>query len=126
MSLNPKKHTLRNSFRYAIQGCLDALRSERNMRIHFLIAFVAIAFGIFVHLPLYKFALIIMMIGTVIVLEMLNTVAEYLVDLIVGETQDERARIIKDIAAGTVLVSAVIAIIVGVMIYLPYVLELFR
>ncbi|MDQ0254360.1 diacylglycerol kinase [Evansella vedderi] len=76
------------------------------------------------NVPLYEQALLIIVIGGVLALELINTAVEHCVDLIV-ETYDVRAKIIKDAAAGAVFVFSLTAVIVGAMIFIPKILALF-
>lgn len=104
------------SFGYAFKGLVLAFRSQRNMRIH-LLATAAVTFaGIFLGLSATEWSIIALTIGGVITAEMMNTAIEMLVDLVSPE-YNEKAGKIKDIAAGGVLLSAIIATIVAVYIF---------
>jgi diacylglycerol kinase len=104
------------SFGYAIKGLYFALKEEQNMRIHLVaVALVTIA-GIFLGLTASEWAIIALTIGLVLVAELMNTAIELLVDL-VSPQYNARAGEIKDIAAGGVLLSAIIATIVAVYIF---------
>jgi len=106
------------SFRFAFAGLWYALRSQRNTRIHLIIAAAAIALGAWLGLSPAKWALLTLTIGFVLVSEMLNTVAETLVDLI-SPGYHPLAKIIKDVTAGAVLLTAIISIIVGLLVLGP-------
>lgn len=109
---------LKKSFFYASQGIRFTWKNEQNFRIHSLIAALVFIFAQLLSVPLQEQAILLIAVGAVLCLELLNTSIEHITDLII-ETFDERAKIIKDTAAGAVLVFALTAAIVGVMIFLP-------
>ncbi len=110
------------SFKYAIDGIIHSY-SEPNMLIHGIAAVLVILTGILVKLNPVEWAILFIAIGFVKVAETLNTALEKLVDL-VSPDQNEKAGVIKDIAAGAVLIASIAAIGVACMILLPKVLEL--
>lgn len=110
-----------SGFKYALLGLLHILRSERNARIHLVIACVVLAVGLYLQVSPAELAAIFFAIIIVFVAEVLNTAIEKTLDLIEPEFNGKVA-IIKDMAAGAVLVAAVGAIIIGVVIFLPYIL----
>jgi diacylglycerol kinase len=93
------------------------------MRVHLAAAVLAIILGVVLRISPVEFAVVFLAIGAVLVAEMINTVAEAVVDL---ATQDYHplARMAKDVAAGAVLLSAIIAVLVALFIYLPPLLHL--
>jgi diacylglycerol kinase len=95
-----------------------ALRTQRNTRIHLTIAAIVIALGIWLGLSFTEWAVLVLTIGFVLVSEMLNTVAEALVDLVSPEYHPQ-AKIVKDVAAGVVLLGAIIAVLVGLLVLGP-------
>ncbi|MEN9215989.1 MAG: diacylglycerol kinase family protein [Gloeomargarita sp. HHBFW_bins_162] len=113
------KSTLRQSFHYAGQGLHYALVSQRNFRIHLVIGTIALLWSAGVHLPLSQMALIVLTIGLVLALELVNTALEAVVDLTVGQTYHELARIAKDCAAAAVLVTALAAVGVAGLLLVP-------
>ncbi len=106
------------SFRFAFSGLWYALRTQRNTRIHLTIAAMAIAMGLWLGLSLTEWAVVTLTIGFVLVSEMLNTVAETLVDL-VSPGYHPLAGVIKDVTAGAVLLTAVVSVIVGLLVLGP-------
>ncbi|MDM5190013.1 diacylglycerol kinase family protein [Bacillus sp. DX4.1] len=114
-----KKGKLINSFGYAIAGIFFCLRHERNMQIHCLAAVIVICCGFYFHVTTLEWLILLIVIGIVMCLEMMNTAIEKTVDL---ATEDFKplAKIAKDVAAGAVLLFAVIAVIIGAIIFLPY------
>lgn len=106
------------SFRFAFAGLWYALRTQRNTRIHLVIAACAIALGVWLGLPPTQWPVLALTIGFVLVSEMLNTVAETLVDM-VSPGYHPLAKIIKDVTAGAVLLAALISVIVGLLVLGP-------
>ncbi len=111
-------------FGYAFNGVWYALRTQRNARVHTAIAILAIATGILLHISAVEFAMIFIAITGVFIAEMFNTVLELCVDLASPEYHP-LAKIAKDVAAGAVLLNAVLAIIIGLFIFGPHLWALF-
>ena len=112
------------SFRYAWAGIMYATKTQRNFRIHLAIGLIALILGIVLHIQTLEAAIIAVTISIVLVMELMNTALESVVDLTVGQTYHELAKIAKDCAAGAVLVSAIAALLVAAFIYLPPLLVL--
>lgn len=112
------------SFYFAFQGIIYALKSQRNMKIHFTILTCVIIAGIWLKLNKLEWCVIFIVAGMVIVAEMINTSIEAVVDL---NTQEfaPLAKIAKDVAAGAVLIASLISIIIGLLIFFPKILLLF-
>ncbi len=106
------------SFRFAFSGLWYVLRTQRNPRIHLTIAAAVVALGMWLGLSLTQWAVLMLTIGLVLVGEMLNTVVETLVDL-VSPGYHPLAKIVKDVTAGVVLLTAIISIIVGLLVLGP-------
>lgn len=113
-----------NSFKYAGTGIFTSFKTEKNMKIHFLIMFLVIIFGFVFHISLNEWITCIILFAGVIAAEMFNTAIENLVDLITPY-KNPKAKIVKDIAAGGVLVWAICSAIIGLMIFIPKIIELF-
>lgn len=118
-----KKRFLR-SFRHASWGLWYALVHDQNLRVHFFIAFVVVLASIYLRVNPFEMGILGVMILLVITTEMINSAIEKMVDLITKEHREE-AKIAKDVSAGMVLVAALGSIIVGFLIFLPYLLRLF-
>ena len=114
------------SFKYAWCGIVYAFQTQRNFRIHLFIGAVAIALGVFLHLQPVEMAVIGLTSGLVLVMELLNTAIESVVDLTVKQSYHELAKIAKDCAAGAVLVSALAAVLVAGVLLLPPLLALIQ
>jgi diacylglycerol kinase len=112
-------------FGYAFRGLWYVLRTQRNMRVHLVIAALAILTGIILHISAIEFALIFVTITIVLTAEMFNTVFELCIDLASPEYHP-LAKIAKDVAAGTVLLSAIFAVVVGLFVFVPHLWLLIR
>jgi diacylglycerol kinase len=113
------------SMRYAHKGIRHAFWTQRNIRIHLFIGAAVFAAGFYLRLDRNEFAVLIITIGFVIMAEMVNTAIEEAVDL-ASPGRHEKATVAKDVAAGAVLFSAVCAIIVGCLIFIPHLAGLGR
>ena len=117
-----KSNSRWHSVRYALKGVWHVVCHEWNARIELAAATTVIALGFYLKLGSTELAILVLTIGSVIAAEFANTVAESLVDLVSPEIS-EPARIIKDVAAGGVLVMALTSVVVGLFILGPPLLE---
>lgn len=97
------------SFKYAFRGIIYCINNERNMRVHTVAALYVLAFSFFFGLSRLQYAALIIIIGVMLMAEMFNTVAERICDMTAANFQPI-VRIIKDVAAGAVLVCAFAAV----------------
>ncbi len=111
-----RAHSLLLSFRYALAGLGWLVRTQRNARIHLVIALVAVAIGAWLGLSGPEWAVLLLTIGLVLAAEAFNTALEAAVDLASPEWH-ALARIAKDVSAGGVLVLALAAVGVGVALF---------
>ena len=112
--------TLGRSFICAFRGLAFAFRTQRNFRIHIIAMVVAIALGLFVGLSIMEWGLIIFAIGFVLSAELFNTAVERLGDHIAEGNWNQTVKHLKDIAAAAVLISAIMALAVGIIvIFIP-------
>ena len=105
-----------DSFNNAVTGILTAIRSESNLRAQFIIAIIVLVLSLFYNFSRMEFLILLFAISSVIIAEMFNTVAEKVVDMITKDFHP-LARIIKDMAAGAVLIAALNAMIVGYLLF---------
>lgn len=112
------------SFKYAWCGISYAFQTQRNFRIHVAVCALAIGLSLLLHLKSVEIAVIGITSGLVLALELLNTAIESIVDLTVKQTYHELAKIAKDCAAGAVLISALVAVLVAANLLLPPLLAL--
>jgi diacylglycerol kinase len=111
------------SFGYAFQGIRHALRTQANLRIHFVISIAVIVAGLWLQISPIEWALIIVTIMIVLSAELFNTAIEAAIDRASPE-HHPLAKVAKDTAAGAVLISAIGAVIIGILIFLPRLLAL--
>lgn len=116
-----RKHSI--SFKHAFDGVIYTLKTQPNFQVHVLFAIIAISLGFIFSISRAEWAVILFVIGLVLVAEMVNTSIESVVDLLTDKYHLS-AKIAKDVAAGMVLVTATIAIITGILIFMPYVTRL--
>ena len=113
-----------NSFKYAIEGIITAFKKENNMKIHVLIMTIIIICGFIFKISVVEWFICIIMFGLVLASELINTSIESTIDLVTTKI-DINAKIAKDTAAGAVLIIAIASIIIGLVIFLPKILNLF-
>lgn len=121
--MNPvkvKKSPLLRSFKFAFFGIEEALKKERNLKIHFSAAFLAIFFGFVFGISRLEWLLIILLIAMVISAELFNSVVEGLCDLLKKKLKltYEETTFIRNASAGAVLVLAIAAFLIGFLIFL--------
>ena len=121
--MNLKNKSLINSFKYACMGIKSAIKSERNMKIHVLATLIVTALGFILGLDPLEWVACIFSIVIVIGGEMFNTAIETIVDL-VSPNINPLAKKAKDIAAGSVLVMAIGAFLVGLIIFIPKIINI--
>ena len=111
-----------NSFKYAYQGIIQAYKGEQNLKIHTFIAILVLVFGFFLKIKYYEWLICLGLIGLVIMAEFFNTAIEYVVDLASPKIHP-LAKAAKDTAAAGVLMSAIIAAIMGGIIFIPKLID---
>jgi len=104
------------SFNYAFEGVIHVLRTQRNMRIHFLVAAAVLVAAVGFGVERLELIVLLLSICFVLVAEMFNTAVEAAVD-VASTSFDPMAKLAKDIAAGAVLISAVNAVAVGYLVF---------
>lgn len=111
------------SFGYAWHGIWCCIGKEQNLSFHLIATVLVIGAGCFFQITRTEWAIVLLCIGIVISAELFNTAIEKLVDLVSPQRHPVAGQV-KDIAAGAVLVCAFAAMIVGLVIFLPYILGL--
>ena len=108
--------TLLDSFNYAFEGIIHVLRTQRNLRMHFLAAVLVFGAAVAVGVSRLQLIALVLAIAFVLVAEMLNTAIEGVID--VSTTSfDPNAKLAKDIAAGAVLIASITALVVGYLVF---------
>jgi len=110
--------------RYAISGLKIAFKEEKNFRIHLVIAIIVIMLSIVLQISRIEWLFVLLAIHLVFITELLNSVAERLIDYIKPDIHP-LAGAIKDIAAAIVLVASLMSIFVGCIVFIPKLLALF-
>ena len=113
---NVKNKNFVTALHHSIDGIIRAFKTERNLRIDYFCAVCVLLAGIVLGLNKTEFVCLCLTVGFVIFSEMMNSVAEYIVDL-VTDKYDDRAKAAKDIAAGGVLISSSISVIVAYFLF---------
>ncbi len=111
------------SIRFAAQGIVDLFRFENNAKIHLLAALLVVAAGFWLGLSVMEWAVVITQIGLVMAAESFNTALEKLADR-VTTARDPLIRAAKDLSSGAVLLVAVMALVVGLLIFVPKLIAL--
>ncbi len=122
--MEPQKFSIRkriNSFSFAIAGIRSFIIREHNARIHLVGTIAVIIVAWYLHVSFTEAAALTIVTGLVWITELLNTCIERLSDLVTRE-RNPHIKIIKDLAAGAVLIAAVTAVIVGLFIFIPKIL----
>jgi diacylglycerol kinase (ATP) len=107
------------SFRYAAQGLAYGFLSQRNFRIHVITGALVFGMGLWLGLGPDRLAVLVLTVAAVLVLELLNTATEAVVDLAIGRRFHPLARIAKDCAAAAVLVAALASLLIACLLLLP-------
>ena len=113
-----KKAPLYKSFGYAFEGIFTCIRNERNMKIHCTAAVLVVIAGLILGLSVTEWCICLGLFGLVMALERVNTAVESVVDL-VTEERKPLAKVAKDTAAGAVLIAAIMAAVIGLIIFVP-------
>jgi diacylglycerol kinase (ATP) len=108
--------SLLESFNYAFEGIIHVLRTQRNMRIHFLLAVVVLIGALVTGVSKFELISLLIVIAFVLIAEMVNTAIEGAID-VATTSFDPMAKLAKDIAAGAVLIATVVAVAVGYLVF---------
>ncbi|HDM43504.1 MAG TPA: phosphatase PAP2 family protein [Firmicutes bacterium] len=109
---------LKESFNNAIEGLVYAIRTQRNMKIHIVATLIVLVASAMFSISKSELIILLFIIGVVFITEMFNTAIELSLNLVV-DTLHPIARIVKDVSAGAVLVSAIASIVIGYLIFMP-------
>ena len=117
-----KKDPLYKSFGYAFQAIFNTIRTERNIKIHCAAAILVTIFGIWLQISKTEWMICFILFGLILALELVNTAVEATVDLFTEERKP-LAKKAKDAAAGAVLIVAIFAAVIGILIFIPKLLD---
>lgn len=119
------KKRLIDSFRYAFCGICEAYKGEQNLKIHTVIAVLVVIAGFVLKISYVEWLICLVLIGLVLMAEFFNTAIEYVVDLASPEIHP-LAKLAKDTASAGVLMMAIISAIIGLIIFVPEIIEFMR
>jgi diacylglycerol kinase (ATP) len=111
-----RSRTIFDSFNYAFEGIIHVLRTQRNMRIHFVVAIAVIVFALIVSVSKIELIVLLISIAFVLIAEMINSAIEGAID-VATTSFDPMAKLAKDVAAGAVLIATLNAIAVGYLVF---------
>jgi len=114
------------SFQYAFSGISYVLKTSRNFKIQLIFAFISLMIGFLLHISQSNYVILIATIMSVLILEILNTSIESIVDLVVKKEFNSLAKISKDTSAGAVLLASINSVIIAVYIFVPKIKLLFE
>ena len=117
--------TIPQSFGYAFEGIKTAIKNEPNFRIHLLVGTFAIVVAMMLNFTPNEWLILISTISFVLILELINTSLEAIVNMISPERQ-ANAKVAKDVAAAAVLIASILALIVGATLFTPKLLPLLQ
>ena len=116
MSTPRKPPSILESFNYAFEGIIHVLRTQRNMRIHLVIAACVLVLAFAVGVSKFELIALLLAIAFVLIAEMVNTALEHAID-VATTSFDPMAKLAKDIAAGAVLIATVTAVAIGYVVF---------
>ena len=120
-----KSSSIKESFANAIHGLNIAFFSQRNFRIEFFIAILVLLCAFLLKFSSTDICILILMITLVLVCELLNSIIEFTLDAVYKNNYSRLVEMAKDISAGMVLLVSFVSIIVGIILFCPYILKIF-
>ena len=114
------------SFKYAFSGINYVLKTSRNFKIQLIFAVSSLMIGFLLQISQSNYVILIATIMSVLILEILNTSVESIVDLVVKKEFSSLAKISKDTSAGAVLLASINSVIIAVYIFVPKIKLLFE
>jgi len=114
------------SFKYAFSGFSYVLKTSRNFKIQLIFAVISLMIGFLLQISRSNYVILIATIMSVLILEILNTSIESIVDLVVKKEFSGLAKISKDTSAGAVLLASINSVIIAVYIFVPKIKLLFE
>ena len=119
-----KSQGFRNTFKNARKGMRLVLKSERNVRIHLVMAAFVLMLGFLLDFSITKLCILLIAIGMVVSAEMINSALEYALDAVFHNRYSRLVGMAKDISAGAVMFVTIIAVVIGLLIFIPPILGL--
>lgn len=118
-----KNQNFISALKNAFNGIIYTFKTQRNLKIQLVISIIAIFAGIIFKISILEWTIVTVIIFMVFFSELLNTVVETIVDMITTE-YNENAKIAKDISAGAVTLVSFASVVIGILIFLPKILEI--
>lgn len=115
-----KLSRLIKSFQYAIRGLVKAFKEEQNLRVQSFLAGVVSILALYLHIELIEWCVLIILIGLVLLMEIINSALERVTDVLKPRIHTY-VKEVKDIMAAAVMLASGLAVIVGVIIFFPYI-----
>ena len=119
------KHFI-TSLEFALQGIRTVFKEERNMRTHVFMGIIAIIMGFVFQLTISEWLWLLLVIFLVLVIEIINTVFENVVDMVTDFHFHPIGKKIKDMAAGAVLLTTGFAVVVGLLLFVPKIWQILK
>ncbi|WP_207696093.1 diacylglycerol kinase family protein [Enterococcus sp. DIV0212c] len=119
------KHFI-TSLEFALQGIRTVFKEERNMRTHVFMGIIAIIMGFVFQLAISEWLWLLLVIFLVLVVEIINTVFENVVDMVTDFHFHPIGKKIKDMAAGAVLLTTGFAVVVGLLLFVPKIWQILK
>jgi diacylglycerol kinase (ATP) len=111
-----RPQNLLDSFNFAFEGIIHVLRTQRNMRIHFVVAVVVLVTAVWMGVSKLELIALLLAIAFVFITEMINSAIEQAID-VATTSFDPLAKLAKDVAAGAVLIATVNAVAIGYLVF---------
>ncbi|HKC05175.1 MAG TPA: diacylglycerol kinase family protein [Patescibacteria group bacterium] len=119
------RHSIFKSFGFALNGLKGIILQERNFKIQLFFGLIAVILGFLLKLNVAEWLDLVIVITLVLILELVNTSIEEMVDLVSPEIR-EKAKVAKDVAAATVLVASTGSLVIGALLFVPKILNLLK
>ncbi|HHY10161.1 MAG TPA: phosphatase PAP2 family protein [Firmicutes bacterium] len=117
-----KKRPVYASFNDALQGVMYVVRTQRNMRVHLMTGLLVVILATALGVPRVELMILLLTVGAVFIAEVINTAVEEIVNLVTAEYHP-LAAVAKNVAAGAVLIAALIAVCIGYLVFIDYFLK---
>lgn len=110
---------------YCLEGISYTFKNEKNFKIEIFMGILAVILSCLLKITLLEWIIVVVLITFVLVLELLNTAFESVVDLYTQE-YNKTAKAVKDVSAATVLIASLFSLVVGALIFIPKILEVVK
>jgi diacylglycerol kinase len=125
LKINMARQSFKNSLKNAAKGLYRTVREERNLQIHLVATVLVLLAGAFFQVRVWEWVVLLLVCGSIIILELMNTIFEKVVDFM-SPKMSSYVKTVKDMMAATVLIAAIGSVIIGILIFGPYLLKMFH